>query len=367
MKISFSMRRSTNQLQKKSKREFFLNFYTDFFCQLRQKKVILLLKSVSNGAKRLLFLLMSLFFSDIIAYSQFSNLDMLSAVLDWERANPSLIASNKRTNVLGEFQAQWVGFENHPQDVFFSFNSHLPSQRDQAAGVVFSVQTEGLWKFQRIGLEYAHRIETKTGNLSFGLDVGFADFSFDYDKASSGIGGEDDYHKQDPILNSQGASEEQNDIVFDLNFGVGAKINMFDVGLSMYHLNAGKAEIVENKPFALKPMMLVYGEYKLKSRSKAFLYRPSLMLRSDFSSLQVGMNNILTYKEKFTFSLNSWFWSSMAFAFSFEVISGMQIGYGYVLPLNKMIKSGGSHDVVVKYSFDLNFSKKDKYKSERIL
>ena len=35
--------------------------------------------------------------------------------------------------------------------------------------------------------------------------------------------------------------------------------------------------------------------------------------------------------------------------------------------LNKMIRSGGSHDVVVRYSFDLNFSKKDKYKSERIL
>ncbi len=355
-------------MQQKSKREFFLNFYNDFFCQLRQKKLILPLKSVSNGSKRLLILLISLFFSDIVVYSQFSNLDMLSAVLDWERANPSLIASNKRTNVLGEFQSQWVGFENHPQDVFFNFNSHLPTKRDQAAGVVFSVQTEGLWKFQRLGLEYAHRIETKTGNLSFGLDVGFADFSFDYDKASSGLGGEDDYHKmQDPLLSKEGASEEQNDIVFDLNFGVGAKINKFNVGLSVFHLNAGKAEIVEGKPFALKPTMLMYGEYKVKSRSKAFEYRPSLMVRSDFSSLQVGMNNICTYKEKFTFGLNSWFWSSMAFAFGFEVISGMQIGYAYVLPLNKMIKSGGSHDVVVRYSFDLNFSKKNKYKSERIL
>lgn len=292
---------------------------------------------------------------------------MLSAVLDWERANPSLMASNKRTNVLGEYQSQWVGFEDHPQDVYFSFNSHLPCQRDQAVGVAFSVQTEGLWKFQRLGVEYAHRIETKTGNLSFGLDVGFADFSFDYTKASSGIGGEDDYHKPDPLLSGNGASEEQNDIVFDLNFGVGAKINKFDVGVSVFHLNAGKAEIVEGKPLALKPTMLVYGEYKLKSRSKVFLYRPSLMVRSDFSSLQVGMNNILTYKEKFTFGLNSWFWSSMAFAVSFEVISGMQIGYGYVLPLNQMIRSGGSHDVVIKYSFDLNFSKKDKYKSERIL
>lgn len=345
-----------------------MNFYVDFFCQLRQKKLILLLNSVLNGSKRVLILLISLFFSDIIAYSQFSNLDMLSAVLDWERANPSLVASNKRTNVLGEFQSQWAGFENHPQDVFFSFNSHLPCQRDQAVGVAFSVQSESFWKFQRLGLEYAHRIETKTGNLSFGLDVGFADFSFDYDKASSGVGGEDDYHKlQDPLLSKEGASEEQNDIVFDVNFGVGAKINKFDVGVSVFHLNAGKAEIVEGRLFALKPTMLVYGEYKLRTRSKMFLYRPSLMVRSDFSTMQVGMNNVCTYKEKYTFALNSWFWSSMAFAFSFEVISGMQIGYGYVLPLNKMIRSGGSHDVVVRYSFDLNFSKKDRYKSERIL
>lgn len=362
------MKRSTNWSRQKSKREFFLNFYVDFFCQLRQKKLILLLNSVLNGSKRVLILLISLFFSDIIAYSQFNSLDMLSAVLDWERANPSLVASNKRTNVLGEFQSQWVGFEGHPQDVFFSFNSHLPCQRDQAVGVVFSVQSESFWKFQRLGLEYAHRIETKTGNLSFGLDVGFADFSFDYDKASSGLGGEDNYHKlQDPLLSKEGASEEQNDIVFDLNFGVGAKINKFDVGVSVFHLNAGKAEIVEGKQFALEPTMLVYGEYKLKTRSKMFLYRPSLMVRTNFSSMQVGMNNVCTYKEKFTFALNSWFWSSMAFAFSFEVISGMQIGYGYVLPLNKMIRSGGSHDVVVRYSFDLNFSKKDKYKSERIL
>ena len=100
-----------------------MNFYVDFFCQLRQKKLILLLNSVLNGSKRVLILLISLFFSDIIAYSQFNSLDMLSAVLDWERANPSLVASNKRTNVLGEFQSQWVGFEGHPQDVFFSFNS----------------------------------------------------------------------------------------------------------------------------------------------------------------------------------------------------------------------------------------------------
>ena len=101
MKISFSMKRSTNWSRQKSKREFFLNFYVDFFCQLRQKKLILHLNSVLNGSKRVLILLISLFFSDIIAYSQFNSLDMLSAVLDWERANPSLVASNKRTNVLG--------------------------------------------------------------------------------------------------------------------------------------------------------------------------------------------------------------------------------------------------------------------------
>ena len=293
---------------------------------------------------------------------------MLGAVLEWENFNPSLIASNKRTNVLGEFQSQWVGFENHPQNVIFSFNSHLPCQSDQAAGVVFSVQTEGFWKFQRLGLEYAHRIETKTCNLSFGLDVGFADFSFDYDKASSGIGGEDDYHSmQDPLLQKQGMSEEQNDIVFDMKFGVGATIKKFNLGLSMFHFNAGKAEIIEGRRLGLKPMMFIFGEYKAQPRSKKLVYKPSLMVRSDFSSLQVGMNNLCTLKEKFTVAVNSWFWSSIAFAASYEVISGMQIGYGYVLPLNKLIKSGGSHDVVLRYSFDLNFSKKNKYKSERIL
>ena len=61
------------------------------------------------------------------------------------------------------------------------------------------------------------------------------------------------------------------------------------------------------------------------------------------------------------------FADAFVFLFGMDVIQGLKFGYSYDLPATKMIRSGGSHEVYLRYSFKPQFVKKNKYKSERIL
>jgi hypothetical protein len=52
-----------------------------------------------------------------------------------------------------------------------------------------------------------------------------------------------------------------------------------------------------------------------------------------------------------------------------ELLNGLKLGYSYDITLSKLIKySSGSHEVMIGYSFNMNFEKRTKrYKSVRYL
>lgn len=367
--IFFLMKTSINGKFAEKKMLIFFKKVVHFLCECVQKILILLLNSLENRRREGILLSMLLFFNNLAVFSQFTSEDYLASVLKWELDNPSKLAYNKRTNVIGEFQRQWAGFSGGPQSLTFAFNSHLPSSRDQAAGVSYSEQSEGFWKFKRFAFQYAYRIPIKNGCVGLGLDAGFGDSKIDFSDAnfsgSDELGG-DTYHNTSDVVVT-GGSDDESDILFDLNFGASLVLNKMNFGLSVQHLNQPKAQPSDSYQFAVKPLLFMYGEYKFVNHSKTLVYEPAVMVRSDFSNLQVGMMNTCTYNDKLVFGLNAWFWSSLSFVLGYEVYKGVQLAYSYGLPTSRMIKSGGSHFITLKYSFDLNFKRNNRYVDSRIL
>jgi hypothetical protein len=90
-------------------------------------------------------------------------------------------------------------------------------------------------------------------------------------------------------------------------------------------------------------------------------------MRTDFESSQIELSCLLEYDKRIRGGLSYRFGDAFVFLVGIDLFSGLSLGYSYDLPVSKMIMSGGSHEVYMRYSFKPEFSKKNKYKSDRIL
>ncbi len=99
------------------------------------------------------------------------------------------------------------------------------------------------------------------------------------------------------------------------------------------------------------------------------MFKPSSLVKTDFSSLQCDLTARVEYDNKYWGGLSYRFQDAVMFLAGLNVTGGLSIGYSYDLPTSQIITvSSGSHEILVMYSFEYLFSKKNsKYRSIRIL
>ena len=95
--------------------------------------------------------------------------------------------------------------------------------------------------------------------------------------------------------------------------------------------------------------------------------KPSVLFGTDFKSSVLNFTCLGEFKKRFSGGLGYRWGDSIDFLIGANLLNGLYAGYAYDLPVSGMIKSGGSHEICLRYSFKPEFSKKNKYKSERIL
>lgn len=289
-----------------------------------------------------------------------------------EAKNPGAIASNDMMNIFGVYRLQWAGFKDAPKEMFFSVNMPLTiSGTKHGVGLAFSSDELGLFKSQDVLLQYSYKMKLHKGVLGLGLNIGW--LSQTYDKANADFTGNgnaaidgDDYHAQDDAYAYSGA--EDNAVGFDVGVGCYYNDEKIFAGVSVAHLNSKSMNYgIDSTLMYVPRIFYLTGGYNISLSNTLYVLKPSTQVKTDFESMQVDLSCLVEYDKKINGGLSYRMGDSFAFLIGGNLITGLTIGYSYDLPVSKMIVSGGSHEIYLRYSFKPEFSKKNKYKSDRIL
>lgn len=291
-----------------------------------------------------------------------------------ETNNAGAVAQNDMMNLLGAYRLQWAGFSDAPVDMFFSVNTPLSiSGTKHGVGLVFSSENIGLFKDQSVLLQYSYKMKLWKGVVGLGLNVGFLSQTFDFSGVDfTGNGGSpiegDEYHKNDDSYSSSGEGAGDNALTFDAGVGAYYSDDEMFVGLSVAHLNSGTTNFGKDSAEMYVPRVFyLTGGYNIPQSNAFYTLKPSTQIRSDFSDFQMDLTCVLEYDKRIRGGLTYRLGDAFVFLVGMDLFSGLRLGYSYDLPVSKMIVSGGSHEIYLRYSFKPEFSKKNKYKSDRIL
>lgn len=281
--------------------------------------------------------------------------------LNLKGSNPAMVGSDDMISLLGTFRSQYAGFENAPITYYVSADLGFNiGKTKHGAGLSFYDNIVGLYRYQDINLMYAYRIGLKTGYLACGILIDFSTTSIDKEKMKTVTS---DYHEDgDPAIN--GAC---NDFKMDLGVGVSYYNPKWYAGISLLNILQPKYQLTEKVFFKKKMNMKFIGGYNFSFNNPLYKLKTYASVNTDFVTWtgQIGAN--IEYKESYWGGLAYRIDGAVVFMAGVRVLNGLVIGYSFDLPTSKLIKSAGCHEVLISYSFNVDLSKKNKYKSIRYL
>lgn len=281
--------------------------------------------------------------------------------------NPAAVGEGDMIQITGQHRIQWIGMPNAGQTTVFSINTPIKIENSShGLGFIFVNDKVGIFTNQTAHLQYSFKKRLKTGVLSLGADFGFVSLGFSGDSINKNIP-IGDYHDlsgdpQIPQTKVAGMS-------FDMNIGVFYSTPKFYGGLSYSHLNGPVVNWTDKIDFKPQSTMYLTGGYNWTLSDPKFELKPSTLLKTDFSSLQLDVSARLEYDSKYWGGLSYRIQDAIVIFAGINIAGGLSIGYSYDLPTTQIITvSSGSHEIMMFYSFEYVFQKKNnKYKSIRIL
>jgi type IX secretion system PorP/SprF family membrane protein len=276
--------------------------------------------------------------------------------------NPGAVGSSDKICIGAAFRNQWTGLPDAP--VTTSFTAHMPfNLLGRSHGVGINLLNDRL-SFNNdflFSVSYAYRMDLGMGKLGIGLNIGVANQSMEPTWQGQDVIEPD----SDPAIPSGGS-------VFGFDMGLGVYYNTENlyVGLSTSHLNQTSfiypEELKETK--LIRHYYLMAG-YNIQLTNPMFEVMPSLMVQSDGRSHDVYLNTNVRYNKKFWGGVSYSVRGALSALFGVELMNGLRIGYSYDFELSPLMGyNSGSHEVTVRYCFDLSVDKSpQKYKSLRFL
>lgn len=279
--------------------------------------------------------------------------------------NPAAVGHNDMINVGGSFRSQYAGFEGAPivynvgADIGFNI-----SKTKHGAGINFYDNTVGLFRFQDVNLDYAYRIPIKDGFLSAGVSINFTTVSYDTDRLHTV---DSEYHSSD---DQSIAQANGNDFKMDLGVGIMYKNKTWFAGISLLNILAPKYQLSstsETNLFDKSRNLIFLGGYNISFTNPLYKLKVSAAINTDFVTWSGIANANIEYKERYWGGLGYRVDGAVVFMAGIRVLNGLNIAYSFDLPTSDLIRSAGSHEISLSYSFNIDLSKKNKYKSIRYL
>ena len=277
--------------------------------------------------------------------------------------NPGAVGSADKICLLAAFRNQWAGLPDAP--VTTTFSAHMPVNflgRSHGIGINLMNDNLAFNNDFNFSFSYAFKIDLGTGSLGIGTSLGLANQSL-----TPSWNGADIIEWQ-----GDGAIPQTGGSVFGFDMGLGVYYNTDNlyVGASTTHLNETSFDYPEDvaETRLIRHYYLMAG-YNIQLTNPMFEIMPSLMLQSDARSHHIYLNTNVRYNKRFWGGVSYSVGGALSALVGFELMNGIRIGYSYDFELSPLMKySSGSHEITVRYCFDLSNDKSpQKYKSIRFL
>lgn len=278
--------------------------------------------------------------------------------------NPGFAGAGEGICVGGVVRQQWVGFEETddkgnttsvaPETYLISVHSPVRALRGGLGATIVQDQI-GYWNDITVKLMYAYQTFVGNGDLGIGIQLGLLNRTIDF-------GSYVVVDTDDPLI----TGSEETDMYFDGGIGLYYRVpDNYYLGLSVLQmLESSKTEGTSSQ---LKRQINLIGGYQFMFPGQPSIdVLPSVMIKTDGTSMQYDFSALLRYKNKF--------WGGLSFRpqDAVGVILGFQykdfnIGYSYDINTSA-IGSFGSHEVRVGYCFKIEVDKIRKiYRNTRFL
>lgn len=270
--------------------------------------------------------------------------------------NPAYAGSNGAICLTGFYRNQWMGLNlmdasgSTPQTINLSVDAPITLLRGGIGATIISDKI-GNWSQTFVKLDYAYRFELPTGNLAFGLEAQLFNSTLDRSKL---IGG-DQYDVLDNITTTNDpllANGSNDDFLVDLGFGVYYQVpGKLYIGLSSVKLLESKSEKLnwENR----RHYFVMAGYDWTIPSNPSLRVLPSVLIKTEFSSMQLDASCLLEYKHKFWGGLNYRIQDAISVMGGLS-LGGFKLGLAYDLPTSRLSTQGvGSMDIFVRYCFKI--------------
>ena len=280
--------------------------------------------------------------------------------------NPAAAGEGDMIQITGQHRIQWVGMPNGGLTTVFSINSPLKIGKvSQGIGLKFLNDKVGQFSNQSVHLQYAYKKRLGEGTLSLGTDLGFESIGFNGDSVRAISLGS--YH--DIAGDIQIPKTSVSGIGFDMSLGLFYSTPKYYGGISYLHLNNPTVSWGELIKFKQTGSLFITGGYNWALPNTKYVIKPSTLIKTNFSSLQLDLSGRVEYDSRLWGGLSYRLQDAVVLMAGVNIAGGLSIGYSYDIQTSKIATvSSGSHEVMVSYSFEYVFEKtKSKYKSIRIL
>lgn len=266
---------------------------------------------------------------------------------------------------------QWVGIDGAPENKIANLSAPFKlGSTHHGAGLSVWHDQLGFTSDIDFSLSYAYQFSVGGGRLGIGI-------------SGNGV-----YRQLDPKWyvpstpphvdpGSDGAIPQgsQNEMKFDMGFGLFYQTDELYVGISSTHLLENEFNYSSDVPTGgtaneklIRNYFLTAG-YNLALSNPLIEFQPSVFIQSDAVSTKIDVNATLMYNKKFWGGVSYRVGSAVVGMVGLSVFNGVRIGYAYDFATSALTKfSSGSHEVMIGYSFTVGVEKiPQKYKSIRYL
>lgn len=277
--------------------------------------------------------------------------------------NPAATGQGDYIAIFASHRQQWVGFDDAPKTFFVA--ADMPYElfgNKVGLGVnVVSDKAGPLWKQTMAGASIAPKFKFLGGVFSLGGQAGMASLTFDGTKVKSGEG-EDGGGTLDPAIPTTSITASS----LDMNVGFFYKNRELYIGGSAAHLFEPELDLSEiARPYFPKAYNFIVG-YNIKFKQSLYQIQPSVLIRNSNLQWQTDVSTRFVYASKFMLGLNYRNKESVGVLLGAS-FGSFHAGYSYEYPTTAIRKeSTGSHELMIRYTFELNKKKTGNYKYKNI-
>jgi len=278
--------------------------------------------------------------------------------------NPGVAGTSGMICATALNRQQWIGFKGAPSTTVFNISAPV-SLFSIKSGVGLLVESDnvGFDKDINLSASYSYLMDLGIGKLGIGLSLGMLNktltptWEIPLGDAHTPVSG-------DPLI----PENKESFVAFDAGFGLYYKTEKYYASLSVTHINQPKIKFSKGEPYISRHYYLT-GGYTLQLPDPSLELIPSVFAFSDGKVVQATITSLVRYNKKVWGGVSYRAGDALIGIVGFELFNGIRLGYSYDFTLSDIRKtSGGSHEFMVNYCFDLSLGKSPmKYKSIRFL